>query len=88
MLRTLCLVVIALLAVCLCADLAWAQANTWPEFPLDPNDPNVLPRGPGSYFQLDQAGARHRGSTWSGSRPAIGPIATARLWTCRIRCGI
>ncbi len=56
MLRTLCLVAVAVLAVCLFADLAWAQSNTWPEFPLDPNDPNVLPRGPGSYFSWIKLG--------------------------------
>jgi type II secretory ATPase GspE/PulE/Tfp pilus assembly ATPase PilB-like protein len=50
MLRTLSLVCVLLLLVLGLADSAWAQPNTWPEFPLDPNNPHDLPRGPGLYF--------------------------------------
>jgi type II secretory ATPase GspE/PulE/Tfp pilus assembly ATPase PilB-like protein len=50
MLRLLCLLAVAVLAVCLFAETALAQTNTWPRMPLDVNDPNSMPRGPGGYF--------------------------------------
>ncbi len=50
MLRTARFVALVLLIVGCCATVGWAQANTWPEYPFDPMNPHVLPRGPGSYF--------------------------------------
>ncbi|MCA9150529.1 MAG: Flp pilus assembly complex ATPase component TadA [Planctomycetales bacterium] len=33
-----------------CAELVQAQANTWPQYPVDPQYPDAINRGPGSYF--------------------------------------
>jgi type II secretory ATPase GspE/PulE/Tfp pilus assembly ATPase PilB-like protein len=56
MLRKLCLVAVAVVALCVLADTAWAQGNSWPRMPLDPNDPNSMPRGSGSYFSWLKVG--------------------------------
>ncbi len=50
MLRNLCSFCFFVLLVLFCTDAVWAQANTWPAYPLGGEGEHAIDRGPGGYF--------------------------------------
>ena len=54
--RCFCWIVLVVGLVLLGEQTLWAQANTWPVFPMDPSNPHLLVRGPGSYFSWIKVG--------------------------------
>ena len=50
MLRNLCSFCFFVLLVLFCTDAVWAQANTWPAYPLGGEGEHAIERGPGGYF--------------------------------------